>query len=631
MGKSSLLGCLALIMLLTVKPLAVNAVELTRYESLSGWRLLFDGQTTDGWRNYQSDDVSSGWRVADGVLTAERGAGDLITREEFDHFELILDYRVAERGNSGVLFRVTEQGKKPWHSGPEVQILDTLNSSSQKAGYLYDLYQPSRPRWSRNLRDSAGLSTEVEHVARPAGEWNQLYLRVSEAQCEVALNGHSYCRFRIGDREWKRRVAQSKFAKFPQFASSEKGHICLQEHGSTVSFKNIKVRPLTSAGLPLQQPIDGTLPLRGELAFPDLTWDGWEPVDERGREVPLRMVELTHAGDDRLFAVAQKGMIYAFRNEPTASQSKLFLDITERVARRHNEEGLLGLAFHPKFQQNGFFYVYYSPKGEGRMSRVSRFQVREDDANQADANSEVTIFEIEQAFNNHNGGAIEFGPDGFLYIALGDGGDMNDPYRHGQNLGTYLGSVLRIDVDADDEPYKVPADNPFVDRLNAKPEIYAYGFRNPWRMAFDSKTGDLWLADVGQDLWEEINLVHRGGNYGWSIREGTHPFGKTGSEQATIPPVWEYDHRVGRSITGGRVYRGQRIPELQGMYLYADYVTGKIWALDLDQRSRRVSNWGIVDGGITVTAFGEDPQGEIYYIVDAANGQNIYRFAKDAE
>ena len=495
----------------------------------SGWELLFDGQTTDGWRNYQSEHVSDGWTVAGGVLSAERGAGDLITKQKFDNFELMLEYRISKRGNSGLLFLVTEDGKKAWHSGPEIQILDLVHLSPQKSGYLYGLYKPEVPPWSKRLRQEVGLTAETVSAARPAGEWNQIYLRVCQAQCEVALNGHSYYRFRIGSDDWNNRVAKSKFAKFPEFGKAKSGHICLQEHGNPVSFRNIKLRPLTPAGETRQQPIDGKLDLVGELAFPKLQWSGWAPIDDDGKQQPLRFMDLTHAGDDRLFAVAQKGQIFCFRNNPRVKSSKLFLDISDRVApwTRHNEEGLLGLAFHPRYEQNGRFYVYYTVKDQDRVSRVSQFRVINGKPDVADPDSEIVVLELQQPFHNHNGGSIEFGPDGYLYVGLGDGGDRNDPLGHGQNLSTLLGSVLRINVNYADEglAYSIPRDNPFVGRKNVREEIYAYGFRNPWRLAFDSATGELWLGDVGQDLWEEINIVQRGGNYGWSVREGMHPFG----------------------------------------------------------------------------------------------------------
>ncbi len=187
--------------------------------------------------------------------------------------------------------------------------------------------------------------------------------------------------------------------------------------------------------------------------------------------------------------------------------------------------------------------------------------------NRADPASEMVLMEIDQPYQNHNGGSIEFGPDGYLYIGLGDGGDRNDPQANGQNLSALLGKILRIDVDtpADGKAYGIPADNPFVETKGARPEIYALGTRNPWRIAFDKETGDLWIGDVGQELWEEVNVITKGGNYGWSNREGSHPFGNrpaVAGVPAPIDPVWEYDHQIGRSITGGRVYRGSRVPEL---------------------------------------------------------------------
>ena len=470
-------------------------------------------------------------------------------------------------------------------------------------------------------------------ATRPAGEWNHLYLRVCKAQCEVVLNGVGYYRFRVGGAEWDRLVAKSKFKKFSQFGKADSGHICLQEHGNAVGFRNIKLRKLSPEGNALQQPIDGKLDIEGQLAFPDLEWEGWEPVDEDGRNQPLRFMELTHAGDQRLFAAAQKGQVFVFENRPNVTRSHLFLDITDRVApwRKHNEEGLLGLAFHPDFKRNGYFFVYYSLSEKTRTSRVSRFQVSEDDPNRADPESELVIMQFDQPFNNHNGGSIEFGPDGLLYVGLGDGGDRNDPLGNGQNLNSYMGSILRIDVNKSStaNPYSIPANNPFITNPNAKPEIFAFGFRNIWRLSFDSQRGDLWAADVGQDLWEEINIVKSGGNYGWNIREGLHLFGNAaqGNVSAPISPVWEYDHRIGKSITGGRVYNSDRIPELSGKYLYADYVTGRVWALDYDHDQQQVrQNLEISPGGIPVTAFGEDSSGEVHYMIAAPNGECIYRF-----
>jgi glucose/arabinose dehydrogenase len=242
---------------------------------------------------------------------------------------------------------------------------------------------------------------------------------------------------------------------------------------------------------------------------------------------------------------------------------------------------------------------------------------------------------VPQPFQNHNGGAIEFGNDGYLYIAFGDGGARNDPKANGQDRSQLLGSILRIDVDrkSPNAAYAIPADNPFVGVEGVRPEIYAYGFRNPWRIAFDRKTGKLWCADVGQDLWEEVNVVNKGGNYGWSTREGAYTFGNRtpGADAANaIDPVWAYDHAVGKSITGGRVYRSERLEQLKGKYLYADYVSGGVWALTLEEGAREASrNEEVVAGGLPVLAFGQDADGEVYVMIDSGKGESILKLVQN--
>lgn len=289
---------------------------------------------------------------------------------------------------------------------------------------------------------------------------------------------------------------------------------------------------------------------------------------------------------------------------------------------------------HPNYKSNGHFFVYYSHPTE-KKSIVSRFTRSKDDPNRADPDSEHILMEIDQPFQNHNGGCIEFGPDGFLYIGLGDGGDRNDPHANGQNLSTLLGSILRIDVDhpSPGKNYGIPADNPFVNTKGARPEIYAHGIRNAWRFAFDKETGTFWCGDVGQELWEEVIVVTKGGNYGWSSREGTHAFGNRPPVEGVgqrIEPVWEYDHQIGKSITGGRVYRSSRHPQLNGKYLYADYVTGRVWALSYDPATGRATrNEQVVPDSIPVLAFGEDQVGEVYYLTDSARGECIYRFESE--
>ncbi len=371
------------------------------------------------------------------------------------------------------------------------------------------------------------------------------------------------------------------------------------------------------------EPIDRSpLPVGVEDAFPEL-------------RIP-RPVVLTHTGDGsrRIFVGTQLGEVHVFPKHHDVEQTKIFLDLHARVVYKEieNEEGLLGLAFHPQYKQNGYFYVYYTTTDAPHTSVISRFQVSADDPDRADRTSEVEILRIPQVSWNHNGGTLVFGPDGMLYIGLGDGGRSRDPLGHGQNLATLHGSILRIDVDRKqgNRNYAIPPDNPFVQRVGARPEIWAYGFRNVWRMAFDRQTGLLWAADNGEDLWEEIDIVERGGDYGWSLREGRHKFGPHGSEarKDLIEPIWEYHHRVGMSIIGGCVYHGRRVPLLDGAYLYGDYVVGSLWALRYDPRQRRVTeNRAIQGSGMPVMTFGEDEDGEVY-VTTMLGGGVIYQFTQ---
>jgi quinoprotein glucose dehydrogenase len=339
-----------------------------------------------------------------------------------------------------------------------------------------------------------------------------------------------------------------------------------------------------------------------------------------------RPIVLTHAGDgsNRVFVAEQRGQVFVFPNEADVEKPELFLDLEPKVTYKdtENEEGFLGMAFHPKFKENGEFFVYYTSREAPHLSVISRFRVSKDNPNQADAKSEEELLRIPQPFWNHNGGTIAFGPDGMLYIALGDGGKGGDPLKAGQDKSTILGKLLRIDVDHKDEGlnYAIPKDNPFVGEKGARGEIWAYGFRNPWRHAFDRETGLLWLADVGQDKWEEIDIVTKGGNYGWNIREGLHNFAGKSDEtpQGMIDPIWEYNHILGKSITGGNVYRGKQVPQLVGKYLYGDYVGKQIWALDYDTQAKKVvANYRIAGGEnppLDIVSFGEDENGEAYLL-----------------
>jgi glucose/arabinose dehydrogenase len=328
----------------------------------------------------------------------------------------------------------------------------------------------------------------------------------------------------------------------------------------------------------------------------------------RGLDSP---VGIAHAGDSRLFITLQRGRVMIF--DGTAVRGTPFLDISSRIS-CCNERGLLGLAFHPRYRENGFFFVNYTdPSGN---TIVARYSVSAGDPNRADPNSEVVLLRVDQPFENHNGGQLAFGPDGYLYIGLGDGGSGGDPGNRAQSLTTLLGKILRIDVNA--ASYAIPPSNPFINRSDARGEIWSYGWRNPWRFSFDRENGDLWIADVGQGSWEEVNVQPStsigGENYGWRKMEGTHCFNPSANcrEASMVLPVIEYDHRGGAcSVTGGYRYRGTRQPRLRGMYLYADYCSGVIsgatQAGDGTWQSR-----SLLDAPFTISTFGEDVNGELY-------------------
>ncbi len=377
---------------------------------------------------------------------------------------------------------------------------------------------------------------------------------------------------------------------------------------------------------------DVPLPVGVERAFPNVIFD--------------RPIVVTHANDgtNRVFVAEQEGIIKVMPNDQDVEDATVFLDIDERCVYKdnQNEEGLLGFAFHPKFKENGQLFVYYTTASAEHTSVISRFTVSQENPNVVDAASEEEIMRIPQPYWNHNGGTICFGPDGYLYVALGDGGSGNDPEGNGQNLTTVLGAILRIDVDkkADGRNYAIPADNPFIGqtvpgrggrKLPVREEIYAYGLRNVWRMAFDRVDGTLWAADVGQNLWEEINVIEKGGNYGWNVREAKHWFRPDGNDQDRtdlIDPVWEYHHSIGKSITGGCVYRGSRVPQLVGKYVYADYVTGLLWALDYDKLSGKVVNYSLTGEKQPVMTFGDDEAGDVYFTTTFGM---LYRFKSAGE
>lgn len=351
---------------------------------------------------------------------------------------------------------------------------------------------------------------------------------------------------------------------------------------------------------------------RAEVAFPALSFA--RPV----------FLCAPPEGPDELWVVEQAGRIYRFPRREDAGEKELVLDLSAQVSRRGNEEGLLGFAFAPAGRA---VYLYYSPlKGEGWIggrSRLSRFQRSE--AGAVDPASEEVLLEVEQPYPNHNGGMLCFGPEGYLYLGLGDGGFAGDPEGHGQRRSTLLGSILRLDVSrpgAGGLAYAIPPDNPFVGDAGARPEVWAYGLRNPWRFSFDP-AGALWVGDVGQNAWEEVDRVPRGANCGWRRLEGFALYDEAERAPGAIPPLAAYGRSEGASITGGYVYRGPAHPVLRGSYLYADYVRGSVWALVSDPEAPGVTEGThlcapgfrvvkLIAGGESIASFGEDAQGELY-------------------
>lgn len=341
----------------------------------------------------------------------------------------------------------------------------------------------------------------------------------------------------------------------------------------------------------------------------------------------MHPVSITHAGDSRLFIVQQEGQIVIFDGTRVLSQP--FLDLSALVS-SGGERGLLGLAFHPDYAHNGRFFVDYTDRNGNTV--IARYTVSAGNPNIADPNSRVQLLFVTQPFANHNGGQLQFGPDGYLYIGMGDGGSGGDPGNRAQNLGELLGKLLRVDVDG--EPYAIPPSNPFLTRSGARPEIWAYGLRNPWRFSFDRATGDLWIADVGQGTWEEIDFQPAssigGANYGWRRMEATHCFNPSSNcnDGTLVLPVIEYGHTNGAcSVTGGYVYRGARYPRLQGTYVYGDYCNGVIWGGTMAQ-NQSVTSRVLLDTNLSISTFGEDANGEIY-VADYDRGQ-IYRLTDTA-
>jgi glucose/arabinose dehydrogenase len=372
-----------------------------------------------------------------------------------------------------------------------------------------------------------------------------------------------------------------------------------------------------------------------------------------------RPVWMSEAPDGlgRFFVVEQAGKIWVVKKGSDGSDAKEFFNIENRHPYFENEDGLMSIAFHPGFKTNGLFYVYYNQKNPADQhtqpqnypfrSVISEFKVSATDPDKADMTSERILFQVPQPFSNHKGGELCFGPDGYLYLGLGDGGSGGDPFNSGQSTTTLLAKILRIDVNTRSTfgrqgqlPYGIPNDNPFAHESNGavRREIFAYGLRNPWRYSFDRVTGDLWAGDVGQDLWEEVDLITNGGDYGWSTREGAHHYKPSPPGAQYIEPVMEYphrpnlqaqgmfpDHSIGLCVIGGYVYRGTKYPTLQGIYIYGDYNLGTIWGFRYDRAAHKVTAEGmLIAQKKNIFSFAEDVDGELYVLTQ--DGQ-IYSIA----
>lgn len=358
--------------------------------------------------------------------------------------------------------------------------------------------------------------------------------------------------------------------------------------------------PTNPTQAPAETPAPSPTPVTDATAFPNADDFQWVPVAAGF----LRPVDIQHAGDGsgRLFVVEQSGRILLVKNGRVLPTP--FLNILDEVGSSGNEQGLLGLAFHPRYTENGLFFVNYTDRRGNTV--IARFQVSSD-PDLADPASETRLLYVEQPYENHNGGALAFGPDGYLYAGLGDGGAGGDPHGNGQKIDSLLGKILRLDVDSG-EPYAILADNPFGS------EVWAYGLRNPWRISFDRATGDLWIGDVGQGEWEEIDILPAGSpggaNFGWNNMEGNHPY-EGQAQPGLLLPVTEYNHAEGHcSVTGGIVYRGANLPEWQGIYLFGDYCSGTIWGL-----LRSDGGWqtqALFQSGLNISSFGVDENGELY-------------------
>ena len=409
-----------------------------------------------------------------------------------------------------------------------------------------------------------------------------------------------------------RRVVRACLAGAPALALAVAGAIGCNGDGEVESRTPTPARSATASNSSTAPPATGTA--SAPPASPAVVAEGYRTARVFANASFTRMIALEPIpGDESHAAVAtQSGIIYRVNLTDDAQVPTVMLDLSDHLIENPGyEEGLLGLAFSPDFELDRRFYVAYSAGGP-RRNTVARYTASGNTADTAaEAGSGRVILEVEDFASNHNGGALVFGPDGYLYVALGDGGSAGDPQGNGQNTNTLLGKILRVDVSG--EAYTVPADNPFAGG-GGRGEVWAYGLRNPWRMTFDRETGELWTGDVGQGSWEEVNHIERGGNYGWDTMEGYDCFDSGGCDQSgliTPRAVYATHEESTCAITGGYVYRGSRLPELVGWYIYADFCSGHVWALNTADTSEPVL---LIDTDHAIASFAEDAVGEVYLV-----------------
>lgn len=522
------------------------------------------------------------------------------------------EYRITGRSADGNWWRIDLNGQHAWIYAPSVQAINAANvpvvTATQSSAPATT--QPSAPtatplpaasvdgasvriRSTMNVRGGPGTNFSVIGSARAGEVYTVTGKNTAGSWWQIDFNG------------------RAGWVSAPLVTAQNTANIAVVEGPTAPS------APATSAASPVARFNPEQVQLRLEPIFSGLQ----QPTD------------VANAGDGtgRIFVTEKSGRIRVFAG-PEDANGQTFLDIVDRVGSDGYEQGLLGLAFPPNFRSTGFFFVNYTNKDGDTV--IARYRVSRDNHNRADRESEFVVLFQGQPAPNHNGGQLAFGPDGRLWIGLGDGGGANDTFQHGQNRGTLLGSMLRLDVTSNPNvPYRIPADNPFVGDDGTSDEIWAIGLRNPWRYSFDPRTGDLWIGDVGQSLFEEINFVsaaqaRRGGfNFGWPISEGRHCKGNEDCDLSAFTlPIHEYGHAGnGCSVTGGRVYRGSAYPQLDGVYFFADFCSGNVWAL-----------WRTVGGAIqtalvlpkamSITAFGVDEAGELY-VTDFGGG--VYRLVAE--